>query len=102
MEGNGYFMPLRNSRRYTPYEFDLKMSYNEDRMNRLGKIIDQDIYFTLMSRKKTPNASGENYVVENNKEYKPLNQNLNAMNFNLKNDIMKKEQLFQNTKKSFI
>ena len=58
MEGNGYFMPLRNSRRYTPYEFDLKMSHNEDRMNRLGKIIDQDIYFTLMSRKKTPTVTG--------------------------------------------
>lgn len=52
MEGNGYFMPLRNSRRYTPYEFDLKMSQNEDRMNRLGKIIDQDIYYTLMSNRK--------------------------------------------------
>ncbi len=94
-------MPLRNSRRYTPYEFDLKMSYNEDRMNRLGKIIDQDIYFTLMSRKKTPNASGENYVVENNKEYKPLNQNLNAMNFNLKNDIMKKDNLMEISSNSF-
>ena len=101
MEGNGYFMPLRNSRRYTPYEFDLKMSHNEDRMNRLGKIIDQDIYFTLMSRKKTPNASGENYVVENNKEYKPLNQNLNTMNFNLKNDIMKKDNLMEISSNSF-
>ena len=101
MEGNGYFMPLRNSRRYTPYEFDLKMSYNEDRMNRLGKIIDQDIYFTLMSRKKTPNASGENYVVENNKEYKTLNQNLNTMNFNLKNDIMKKDNLMEISSNSF-
>ena len=94
-------MPLRNSRRYTPYEFDLKMSYNEDRMNRLGKIIDQDIYFTLMSRKKTPNASGENYVVENNKECKPLNQNLNTMNFNLKNDIMKKDNLMEISSNSF-
>jgi len=101
MEGNGYFMPLRNSRRYTPYEFDLKMSHNEDRMNRLGKIIDQDIYFTLMSRKKTPNTSGENYVVENNKEYKPLNQNLNTMNFNLKNDIMKKDNLMEISSNSF-
>ena len=94
-------MPLRNSRRYTPYEFDLKMSHNEDRMNRLGKIIDQDIYFTLMSRKKTPNTSGENYVVENNKEYKPLNQNLNTMNFNLKNDIMKKDNLMEISSNSF-
>ena len=75
-------MPLRNSRRYTPYEFDLKMSHNEDRMNRLGKIIDQDIYFTLMSRKKTPNASG-------------------AMNFNLKNDIMKKDNLMEISSNSF-
>ena len=102
MEGNGYFMPLRNSRRYTPYEFDLKMSQNEDRMNRLGKIIDQDIYYTLMSnRKKTPSVSGQNYVVENNKEYKPLNQNLNTMNFNLKNDIMKKDNLMEISSNSF-
>ena len=101
MEGNGYFMPLRNSRRYTPYEFDLKMSHNEDRMNRLGKIIDQDIYFTLMSKKKMPNVSGENYVIENNKEYKPLNQNLNTMNFNLKNDPMKKDNLMEISNNSF-
>ena len=102
MEGNGYFMPLRNSRRYTPYEFDLKMSQNEDRMNRLGKIIDQDIYYTLMSnRKKTPLVSGQNYVVENNKEYKPLNQNLNSINFNIKNDTMQKNNLMEISNNSF-
>jgi len=102
MEGNGYFMPLRNSRRYTPYEFDLKMSQNEDRMNRLGKIIDQDIYYTLMSnRKKTPLVSGQNYVVENNKEYKPLNQNLNTINFNNKNDTLKKDNFVEISNNSF-
>ena len=102
MEGNGYFMPLRNRRRYTPYEFDLKMSQNEDRMNRLGKIIDQDIYYTLMSnRKKTPSVSGQNYVVENNKEYKPLNQNLNSINFNIKNDNIQKNNLMEISNNSF-
>ena len=78
MEGNGYLMPLRNNRRYTPYEFDLKMSQNEERMNRLGKIIDQDIFYSLMSNRKTPSVtSGPNYVVENKKEYNPLNANIN-------------------------
>ena len=101
MEGNGYFMPLRNSRRYTPYEFDLKMSHNEERMNRLGKIIDQDIICTLMSSRKTPNASGQNYVVENNKEYKPLNQNLNTINFNNKNDTLKKDNFVEISNNSF-
>ena len=101
MEGNGYFMPLRNSRRYTPYEFDLKMSHNEERMNRLGKIIDQDIIYTLMSSRKTPNVSGQNYVVENNKEYKPLNQNLNTINFNNKNDTLKKDNFVEISNNSF-
>ena len=101
MEGNGYFMPLRNSRRYTPYEFDLKMSHNEERMNRLGKIIDQDIICTLMSSRKTPNVSGQNYVVENNKEYKPLNQNLNTINFNNKNDTLKKDNFVEISNNSF-
>ena len=101
MEGNGYFMPLRNSRRYTPYEFDLKMSHNEERMSRLGKIIDQDIICTLMSSRKTPNVSGQNYVVENNKEYKPLNQNLNTINFNNKNDTLKKDNFVEISNNSF-
>lgn len=98
MEGNGYFMNLRNRKRYTPYEFDLKMSHNEERMNRLGKIIDQDIYYSLMTHKKTPIApsSGPNYVVENNKEFIPLNPN-----FNPKNEIIKKENTIQITNNSF-
>ena len=39
--------------------------------------------------------------MENNKEYKPLNQNLNTMNFNLKNDIMKKDNLMEISSNSF-
>ena len=96
MEGNGYLMPLRNNRRYTPYEFDLKMSQNEERMNRLGKIIDQDIFYSLMSNRKTPSVTtGPNYVVENKKEYNPLNANINPNIFSRRkertpsNDLMR-------------
>ena len=102
MEGNGYFMPLRNRKRYTPYEFDLKMSQNEERMSRLGKIIDQDIFYNLISRRKTPSViTGPNYVVENNKEYIPLNQNLKAYNFNPKKEITLKDNLVQISSNSF-
>ena len=101
MEGNGYLMNLRNWRRYTPYEFDIKMSKNEDRMNRLGKIIDQDIYFSLMpQRKKIPNSE-ENYVVENDKEFNPLNQNLIQNNFNYQSAINPKNNLMQISNNSF-
>ena len=102
MEGNGYFMPLRNRKRYTPYEFDLKMSQNEERMSRLGKIIDQDIFYSLISRRKTPSVTtGPNYVVENQKEYIPLNQNLKAYNFNPKKEISPKDNLVQISSNSF-
>ena len=101
MEGNGYFMPLRYRRRYTPYEFDLKMSQNEDRMNRLGRIIDQDIYYTLLTSRKTPTVSEQNYVVENNKEYNPLNKNLKSNQFPNKNEIIQKDNLMQISNDSF-
>ena len=101
MEGNGYLMNLRNWRRYTPYEFDIKMSKNEDRMNRLGKIIDQDIYFSLMSQKKKIPNSEENYVVENDKEFNPLNQNLIQNNFNYQSAINPKNNLMQISNNSF-
>ena len=101
MEGNGYFMPLRYRRRYTPYEFDLKMSQNEDRMNRLGRIIDQDIYYTLLSNRKTPTVSEQNYVVENKKEFNPLTKNLKSNQFINQNKIIQKDNLMQISKDSF-
>ena len=102
MEGNGYLMPLRNNRRYTPYEFDLKMSQNEERMNRLGKIIDQDIFYSLISHRKTPSVTtGPNYVVENKKEYNPLNTNINLKDFNRKNEITYKNSLMEVSNNSF-
>lgn len=102
MEGNGYLMNLRNRRRYTPYEFDLKMSKNENRMNRLGKIIDQDIYFSLMTQRKTPSTyNGENYVVENNKEFVPLNKNIMQNNFNSQSVISPKNNLMEISNNSF-
>ena len=102
MEGNGYLLPLRNARRYTPYEFDLKMSQNEQRMSRLGKIIDQDIFYSLMSQRKTPSVTtGPNYVVENKKEYNPLNKNLKMNNYNLKTEITPKNNLIEVSSSSF-
>lgn len=102
MEGNGYLLPLRNSRRYTPYEFDIKMSQNEERMSRLGKIIDQDIFYSLMSQRKTPSVTtGPNYVVENKKEYIPLNKNLKINNYNLKTEITPKNNLMEVSSNSF-
>ena len=102
MEGNGYLLPLRNARRYTPYEFDLKMSQNEQRMSRLGKIIDQDIFYSLMSQRKTPSVTtGPNYVVENKKEYNPLNENLKMNNYNLKTEITPKNNLIEVSSSSF-
>ena len=102
MEGNGYLLPLRNSRRYTPYEFDIKMSQNEERMSRLGKIIDQDIFFNLMSQRKTPQVStGPNYVVENKKEYNPLNKNLKMNNFSLKTETTPINNLMEVSSNSF-
>ena len=102
MEGNGYLLPLRNSRRYTPYEFDIKMSQNEERMSRLGKIIDQDIFYSLMSQRKTPSVTTEpNYVVENKKEYIPLNKNLKINNYNLKTEITPKNNLMEVSSNSF-
>ena len=102
MEGNGYLLPLRNSRRYTPYEFDIKMSQNEERMSRLGKIIDQDIFYSLMSQRKTPSVTtGPNYVVENKKEYIPLNKNLKINNYNLKTEISPKKNLMEVSSNSF-
>ena len=102
MEGNGYLLPLRNNRRYTPYEFDLKMSQNEERMSRLGKIIDQNIFYSLMSQRKTPSVtSGPNYVVENKKEYNPLNKNLKMKNYNLKTEITPRNNLMEVSNNSF-
>ena len=102
MEGNGYLLPLRNSRRYTPYEFDIKMSQNEERMSRLGKIIDQDIFFNLMSQRKTPQVTtGPNYVVENKKEYNPLNKNLKMNNFCLKTETTPRNNLMEVSSNSF-
>ena len=102
MEGNGYLLPLRTSRRYTPYEFDLKMSQNEERMNRLGKIIDQEIFYSLMTQRKTPSVTtGPNYVVENKKEYSQLNKSLNLNNFNHKKEVIPRNNLMEVSSSSF-
>ena len=102
MEGNGYYLPLRYRRRYTPYEFDLKMSQNEERMSRLGKIIDQDIFYSLISQRKTPSVTdGPNYVVENKKDYDPLKYNFQANNLNDKKEIAPKNKLIEISTNSF-
>ena len=65
MEGNGYLMPLRNAKRYTPYEFDRMMSKNENRMDTLGKIIDTDIYNCMMADRRTPLVLTPKLILDN-------------------------------------
>ena len=66
MEGNGYLLPLRNAKRYTPYEFDRMMSKNENRMDTLGKILDTDIYNCMMADRRTPLILTPKLILDNN------------------------------------
>lgn len=86
MEGNTYFLPLRNAKRYTPYEFDNMMSQNENRMDTLGKIIDQDIYNCLMKDRKTPDRNTPlvltpKLILDNSKGINTLGPKLKSNNF---------------------
>ena len=101
MEGNGYFMPLRNAKRYTPYEFDKMMSHNENRMNTLGKIIDQDIYNCMMADRKTPLVLTPKLILDNSNGINSLGPRMNSNNFNSQSQRIIKNPLQQMSNDSF-
>lgn len=92
---NGYFMPTRNEKRYTPFEFDKMMSKNENRMDSLGKIIDTEIINYMMSSRKTPLTLTPKLILDSNNGINTLGSKLNTNNFNnqsqriLKNPLQK-------------
>jgi hypothetical protein len=101
MEGNGYFMPLRNAKRYTPYEFDKMMSHNENRMNHLGKIIDQDIYNCMMADRKTPLVLTPKLILDNSNGINSIAQKNNPNTFNSQSQRISKNPLQQISRDSF-
>jgi len=100
MEGNGYFMPLRNEKRFTPYEFDNLMSRNENRMDTLGKIIDQDIYNCMMSDRKTPLVLTPKLILDNSNN-NPISQTRKGNNFNNQSQPNLKSTLREINNESF-
>ena len=93
---NGYFMPTRNEKRYTPFEFDKMMSKNENRMDNLGKIIDSEIINYMMSSRKTPLTLTPKLILDSSNGKNTLGPKINTNNnFNnqsqriLKNPLQK-------------
>ena len=101
MEGNGYFMPLRNAKRYTPYDFDKLMSHNENRMDILGKIIDQDIINCLMADRKTPLVLTPKLILDNSNGMKSIGPKNNTNNFNSQSQTIIKNPLQKISRDSF-
>ena len=101
MEGNGYFMPLRNAKRYTPFEFDKMMSKNENRMDTLGKIIDQDIYSCMMADRKTPLVLTPKLILDNSNGMNSIGPKLKSNNFNSQSQQIPKNTLRQISTESF-
>ena len=101
MEGNGYFMPLRNAKRYTPYEFDNMMSQNENRMDALGKIIDKDIYNCMMADRRTPLVLTPKLIIDNSNGLKSIDPKLKSNNFNFQSQHIPKNTLRQISTESF-
>ena len=106
MEGNSYFLPLRNAKRYTPYEFDKMMSHNENRMDTLGKLIDQDIYNCMMADRKTPDRSTPlvltpKIILDNSNDINTLGPKMNSNNFNSQSQNSFRNPLRQVANESF-
>ena len=101
MEGNGYFMPLRNAKRYTPYDFDKLMSQNENRMDILGKIIDQDIINCLMADRKTPLVLTPKLILDNSNGMKSIGPKNNTNNYNSQSQTIIKNPLQKISRDSF-
>ena len=101
MEGNGYFMPLRNAKRYTPYEFDNMMSQNENKMDALGKIIDKDIYNCMMADRRTPLVLTPKLIIDNSNSLKSIGPKLRSNNFNFQRQHIPTNSLQQISTESF-
>lgn len=81
MEGNKYFLPLKNEKRYTPFEFDKLMSHNENRMDSLGKRIDLDIYNNMMKDRRTPLVLTPQLILDNSNNFNSIGPKINQNNF---------------------
>ena len=101
MEGNGYFMSLRNAKRYPPYEFDKMMSHNENRMDTLGKIIDQDIYNCMMADRKTPLVLTPKLILDNSNGINSIGPKNNPNTFNSQSQRIIKNPLKEISRDSF-
>lgn len=93
MEGNTYFLPLRNAKRYTPYEFDNMMSHNENRMDKLGKIIDLDIYNCMMADRRTPLVLTPKLILDNSNG---INSIGGGSKYKSNNFTTQSQQIFRN------
>jgi len=100
MEGNNYFLPLRNAKRYSPYEFDDMMSQNENRMDTLGKIIDQDIYNCMMADRKTPLVLTPKLILDNGNGINSIGPK-KSNNFNSQSQQILKNPLREVSTESF-
>ena len=101
MEGNKYFLPLKNEKRFTPYEFDNMMSRNENRMDTLGKIIDQDIYNCMMADRKTPLVLTPKLILDNGNGMNAIRPKIKTNNFNSQSQQIFKNPLREVSNESF-
>ena len=110
MEGNNYndyngyniyFMPTRNEKRYTPFEFDKMMSKNENKMENLGKIIDTEIFNYMMSSRKTPLNLTPKIILDKSNGINTLGPILNTNNFNNQSQRILKNPLQKISNESF-
>ena len=62
MDRKGYFMSLRNPKRYNPYENDEMMLNNENKMNNL---IDKNIHNNMIDKRKTPLVLTPKIILDN-------------------------------------
>ena len=101
MEGNKYFLPLKNEKRYTPYEFDKLMSHNEDRMDSLGKIIDLDIYNCMMKDRRTPLVLTPQLILDNSNNLNSIRPKINKINFTSQSQHILRNPLKEVSNESF-
>ena len=94
-------MPLRNAKRYTPYEFDNMMSHNENRMDTLGKIIDKDIYNCMMADRRTPLVLTPKLILDSSNGINSIGPKVKTNNFNLQSQQIPKNILRQIPTESF-
>ena len=101
MEGNKYFLPLKNEKRYTPYEFDKLMSHNENRMDTLGKIIDLDIYNCMMKDRRTPLVLTPQLILDNSSNLNSIGPKISKNNFTSQSHHFLRNSLREDSNESF-